>query len=90
MSTLKGNYLSNRHGIRGKPPILAGEAEPPVIVEATIGRLWFSVRKHKGFYARAASSPKRSLREMKRGEDGVAVKIARRSKPKKRFWEPQE
>ena len=38
----------------------------------------------------AASSPKRSLREMKRGEDGAAVKIARRSKPIKRFWVPQE
>jgi len=27
---------------------------------------------------------------MKQGEDGAAVKIARRSKPKKRFWAPQE
>ncbi len=37
-----------------------------------------------------ASSPKRSRWEMKRGEDGTAVKIVRPSKPKKRFWEPQE
>ena len=38
----------------------------------------------------AASSPKRSPREMKRGEDGAAVKISRRPKPNKKFWAPQE
>ena len=39
---------------------------------------------------RGASSLKRRRWRMKRGEDGAAVKIARRPKPKKRFWEPQE
>ena len=33
---------------------------------------------------------KHHLRRIERVEDGAAVKIARRPKPQKRFWEPQE
>ena len=41
----------------------------------------FTVIKHLCFHAQAASSPKCVLWTMKRGEDGVAVKVHRRSKP---------
>ena len=37
-----------------------------------------------------ASSPKRVLRTMKRGEDGAAVKISAPLQGAKKFWEPPE
>ena len=37
-----------------------------------------------------ASSPKRVLRTMKRGEDGAAVKVSVPLQGTKKLWEPQE
>ncbi len=41
----------------------------------------FSTEKANLYPLLGASSPKHSRREMKRGDDGAAVKIHRRSKP---------
>ena len=44
-----------------------------------------SPKERFGYFIALASSPKRVLRTMKRGEDGAAVKVSRRSKAQRNF-----
>ena len=53
------------------------------VLKETSGQLFFVAEL-------AASSPKRSLWEMQRGEDGAAVKVSVPLQGTKKLWEPQE
>ena len=57
---------------------------------ATIVISYLSLVKYADVAELAASSPKCSRWECKRGEDGVAVKISVPPQGTEKFWEPQE